>query len=246
MPATERGARRAASRLLVAGLLVLGCSDGTGGETPPAQSTESSGTSSAPPAPALVAAAHAKPALLKRSELGEIIGDTDLRQVQSHTKQWQSGEGADPRDCAPRLLFNEAVAANGYQLAVGDTNRGARGQIAQQLITVFDNRDQPAKVVGDLARMFGYCAAGEPFSTTAGDVTQHWMPGPVTSDATGPLSDATRAGAGAQRQEAPPRNCYHATVARANVVVESVVCGDGDSEGQANTIIDRIAAKFPK
>jgi hypothetical protein len=191
-----------------------------------------------------VAAAAAKPALLKRSELGEIIGDTDLRQVQSHTKPWQSGEGADPRDCAPRLLFNEAVAANGYQLAVGDTNRGARGQIAQQLITVFDNRDQPAKVVGDLARMFGYCAAGEPFSTTAGDVTQHWMPGPVTSDATGPLSDATRAGAGAKRQEAPLRNCYHATVARTNVVVESVVCGDGDSERQANAIIDRIAAKF--
>ncbi len=152
----------------------------------------------------------------------------------------------DPRDCAPRLVFNEAVAASGYQLATGDTNRGARGQIAQQLITVFDNRDQPARVVGDLARMFGYCAAGEVFSTTIGDVTQHWTAGPVTSDATGPISDATRAGGGAQRQEAPPRTCYHATVARANVVVESVVCGDGDSEGQANVIIDRIAAKFPE
>jgi hypothetical protein len=232
--------------VLLVGLLILGCSDGTGGGTPPAQSTESSLTSSAPPAPALVAASAAKPALLKRSELGEIIGDTDLRQVQSHTKPWQSGDGADPRDCAPRLLFNEAVAAYGYQLAVGDTNRGARGQIAQQLVTVFDNRDQPAKVVGDLARMFGYCAAGAPFSTTVGDVTQHWTPGPVTSDATGPLSDATRAGAGAQRLEAPPRTCYHATMARANVVVESVVCGDGDSEGQANLIIDRIAAKFPE
>jgi hypothetical protein len=193
-----------------------------------------------------VAASAAKPALLKRSELGEIIGDTDLRQVQSHTKPWQSSDGAEPRDCAPRLVFNEAVAAYGYQLAVGDTNRGARGQIAQQLVTVFDNHDQPAKVVGDLARMFGYCAAGKPFSTTVGDVTQHWTPGPVTSDATGPLSDATRAGAGAQRQEAPPRTCYHATMARANVVVESVVCGDGDSEGQANLIIDRIAAKFPE
>jgi hypothetical protein len=72
------------------------------------------------------------------------------------------------------------------------------------------------------------------------------MPGPVTSDASSPISDATRAGAGAQRQEAPPRSCYHATAARANVVVESVVCGDGDSEGQANLIIDRIAAKFPE
>jgi hypothetical protein len=239
---------RAGIGLLGVALIVLGCSDGTGGTTPPAQSTESapSATSSAPPTAALVAASAANEALLKRSELGEIIGDTDLRQVQRHTKPWQGSAGVDPRACAPRVVFNEAVAASGYQLAVGDTNRGARGQIAQQLITVFDNRDQPAKVVGDLARMFGYCAAGEPFSTTSGDVTQHWMPGPVTSDATGPLSDATRAGAGAQRQEAPPRNCYHATVARANVVVESVVCGDGDSEGRANVIIDRIAAKFPE
>jgi PknH-like protein len=237
---------RAAIGLLGVGLIVLGCSDGTGGETPQAQTTKGTptSTSSAPPTPSLVAAAAAKEALLKRSELGEIIGDTELRQVQSHTKPWQSSDGADPRDCAPRLVFNEAVAASGYQLATGDTNRGARGQIAQQLITVFDNRDQPARVVGDLARMFGYCAAGEPFSTTVGAVTQHWMPGLVTSDATGPVSDATRAGAGAQRQEAPPRNCYHATVARANVVVESIVCGDGDSEGQANVIIDRIAAKF--
>ena len=239
---------RAGIGLLAVGLIVLGCSDGTGGETPQAQTTESTPTSTspAPPTPALVAAASAKEALLKRSELGEIIGDTELRQVQSHTKPWQSSDGADPRDCAPRLVFNEAVAASGYQLATGDTNRGTRGQIAQQLITVFDNRDQPARVVGDLSRMFGYCAASEPFSTTVGAVTQHWMPGPVTSDATGPVSDATRAGAGAQRQEAPPRNCYHATVARANVVVESVVCGDGDSEGQANVIIDRIAAKFPE
>jgi hypothetical protein len=233
--------------VLGVGSIVLGCSDGTGATTQPAQTTESapSVTSAAPPTPALVAASAAKGALLKRSELGEIIGDTDLRQVQSHTKPWQSSDGVDPRDCAPRLLFNQAVAAGGYQLAVGDTNRGARGQVAQQLITVFANRDQPARVVGDFARMFGYCAAGAPFSTTIGSVTQHWMPGPVTSDATGPVSDATRAGAGAQRQEAPARNCYHATVVRANVVVESVVCGDGDSAGQANVIIDRIAAKFP-
>jgi hypothetical protein len=94
--------------------------------------------------------------------------------------------------------------------------------------------------------MFGYCAAGEVFSTTIGAVTQHWTAGPVTTDATGPISAATRAGGGAQRQEVPPRTCYHATVARANIVVESVVCGDGDSEGQANVIIDRIAAKFPE
>lgn len=228
------------------GLIAVGCSDGTDSTAPESAPAVTTTPSPTPPAPALVAASAADQALLKRSELADIIGDTDLRQVESFTKPWQSSDGVDPRDCAPRLIFNEAVAASGYQRATGNTNRGARGQIAQQLITVFDNRDQPAKVVGDFARMFGYCAVGEPFSTTSGAVTQHWTPGPVTSDATGPISDATRAGAGAQRQEAPPRNCYHATVVRANVVVESVVCGDGDSAAQANVLIARIAAKLPE
>jgi hypothetical protein len=60
------------------------------------------------------------------------------------------------------------------------------------------------------------------------------------------VSGATRAGGGAQRQEAPPRNCYHAVAVRANVVVESVVCGDEDSTGQTSEIVDRISAKLPQ
>jgi hypothetical protein len=135
--------RRAVIGLLGVALMVVSCSDKTGGDAQEAQSAPAV-TTTVPPTPHLVAASTADEALLKRSELGDIIGDTDLRQVEAYTKPWQSSEGVEPRDCAPRLLFNEAVAAAGYQLAVGDTNRGARGQIAQQLITVFDNRDQPA------------------------------------------------------------------------------------------------------
>lgn len=151
-----------------------------------------------------------------------------------------------PGDCAPRLLFSEAVAAAGYQAAVGDSNRGARGQSAAQLITVFTDREQPARVVGALGRMLGYCAESESFSTTAGDTTQQWIAGPADSDALGPVSGATRAGGGAQLQAPPPRTCYHAVGVRAKVVVESVVCGDGDSPGQATEIVDRIAAKLPQ
>jgi hypothetical protein len=233
--------------LLGAGLMVVGCSDSSG-DAPPASATESAPavTSTSPPAPSLVSAAAARDALLKRTELGQIIGDTDLRQDRSYTKPSDSGEGVQPRDCAPRLLFGEAVAAAGYQAAVGDSNRGARGQSAAQLITVFVNREQPALVVGDLGRMLGYCADGESFSTTARDVTQQWIAGPAASDALGPVSGATRAGGGARRHEAPPRNCYHAAAVRANVVAESVVCGYGDSTRQASEIVDRITAKLPQ
>jgi hypothetical protein len=235
---------RAGIGLFVVGLIVVACSNSTGSDAKPAHEPEGTpavsadATSTALPTPPLVAASAADDALLKRSELGAIIGDTDLRQVATFTKPWQSSEGVDPRDCAPRLGFNEAVGAAGYQLAVGDSNRGARGQSAMQLVTVFVDREQPTQVAAGLGRMFGYCAEGEEFSTTARGVTQHWTSGPATHG-------ATRAGGGAQRQEAPPRNCYHAVAVRANTVVESIVCGDGDSAAQANAIVDRISAKLP-
>ncbi|ORA81346.1 hypothetical protein BST28_07355 [Mycolicibacter kumamotonensis] len=101
-------------------------------------------------------------------------------------------------------------------------------------------------MVGDFSRMLGYCDAGQPFTTTSGTVTQHWTPTAVTTDATDPLSTATRVGAGATRQEPPARSCYHAALARANVTVESIVCGDTDSAAAANQLVDRISAKLPR
>ena len=239
---------RLAAVLLGATLMAVGCSDSSNNAArlSPVTASVPAVTSTSEPAARLVSTAAAREALLKRSEMGEIIGDTELRQDKSYTTPSESGEGVQPRDCAPRLLFNEAAAAAGYQAAVGDTNRGARGQSAAQLITVFVDREQPARVVGDLGRMLGYCAEGESFSTTAGDVTQQWTAGRAASDALGPVSDATRAGGGAQRQQAPPRSCYHAVMLRANVVVESVVCGDGDSIAQASEIVDRITARLPQ
>jgi hypothetical protein len=231
---------RAGIGVFVVGLIVAACSNSTGEDAAhQPEGVTADATSTAPPAPPLVAASAADEALLKRSELGAIIGDTDLRQVATFTKPWQSSDGVDPRDCTPRLGFNATVGTAGYQRAVGDSNRGARGQSATQLVTVFVNREQPQQVSAGLGRSFGYCAEGEQFTTTARGVTQHWTSGPATHR-------ATRAGGGAQRHEAPPRNCYHAVALRANTVVESIVCGDGDSAAQANAIVDRISAMLPE
>jgi hypothetical protein len=248
----DKGDRmRAEFGFLAAGLIVAGCSNGSGGYAAPAQPTSPSSntptpTNTAPPTPKLITATAAHDALLKRTQLGEIIGDSDMRQTNQYTRPWVSSEGVEPPDCALRLLFNQAAAAGNYQSAIGDNNRGAAGNTVAQLITVFDNREQPAKVVGDFARMFGYCADQQLFRTTSGDVTQHWTAIGSTSDAKDPLSDATRAGGGAQRQEAPPRNCYHAVVAQANGVVEALVCGPGDAAAQANEIVKRITEKLPQ
>jgi hypothetical protein len=73
--------------LLGAGLMVVGCSHSSG-DAAPAPVTESAPavTSTSPPSPRLVSAAAAGDALLKRTELGQIIGDTDLRQDKTYTK----------------------------------------------------------------------------------------------------------------------------------------------------------------
>jgi len=51
----------------------------------------------------------------------------------------------------------------------------------------------------------------------------------------------------AQRQQPTPRTCSHVLAAQVNVVAEASVCaGDGDTNGQANQIADKILAKFAR
>ncbi|MDH6197986.1 hypothetical protein M2272_004642 [Mycobacterium frederiksbergense] len=256
---------RAVVGLLGAGLLLAGCSQSVDGtveaSSREATTTETSQTSApVPPPPGTpVTAKLAREALLKPSGLGDIIGDTDLRQTATFTQPAQLPDGIAPRDCAARLLFQEAPGADGFEAVVGDNNRGTRGQTAAQMIQVFpettpvwpEKGRQALRVAGNIVGMLNgkQCREGTAFSTTAKDVTQHWTAGPVTAEnpeaLVDPRRDTARGGGGAQRQEAPARNCYHAVLARANAVVESIVCGDGDSKAQANQIVDRIADKLP-
>lgn len=251
---------RAAIAVLGVGLLAAGCTQtisGTAQPAPDAVITTSHAPLPPPPA-AVVTDAVARGALLKRDELGAIIGDTDLRQVATFDKPWQPSTGIEPRDCAARLLFQEAIAASGYLAALGDDNRGARGQTAAQLIQVYPEStsvwprpgSQALRVATGIVTMLNdeQCREGVLFTTTSGDITQSWTAGPVTAENPGalgdPRQDTARGGGGARRAEPAPRGCYHAVLAWANAVAESIVCGDGDSAAQANQIIDRIAERL--
>lgn len=248
---------RAVVGLLGTVLLFAGCSQSVDGS---AESSKAAPTSSAAPAPAAAdPAGVARAALLSPGELGEIVDDTDVQQTATFTKPGQSSNGIEPRDCAARLQFQEAVGAAGYLAAVGDDNLGARRQSVAQLIQLFPETspvwpragDQALGVASNTVRMMDdeQCREGVVFTTTVKDLTQHWTAGPVTAENPEALSDprreTARGGGGIARQEAPARNCYHAVLARGSAVVESIVCGDGDSQAQANRVIDRIAAKLP-
>ncbi len=262
----RRTSVRTAAAVLGVGLLLAGCSTETDGQakqsTPTTQESTPAAAPSAPPTPVptVATADLARQALLKRSELGEIIGDTDVRQTGTFDKPWQVSTGVEPADCAMKLLFQESIAADGYLAVMGDQNKGARGQTAAQLIQVFPvtsktwpvpNRQALRTASTNIQHLYDeQCREGTVFTTTAKDVTQHWTAGPVTSENPEALDDqrqdTARGGGGAVRQEGPTRNCYHAVQARGNAVVESIVCGDGDSEAQAFKIVDQIAAKLPE
>ncbi|CAN5470632.1 hypothetical protein BH09ACT8_BH09ACT8_55540 [soil metagenome] len=230
---------------------LVGCGTSTTGaiteqRSTPAVSTIATPPSSTPPPPAFVTAPAAQAALLKTADLAQIVEDTEMRPLAEFTHPWDLTTGVEPGVCASRLLFSQAIAAIKYQAVSGNRIKGARGQIVAQLITVFVDKRRPEAVVAEFVKMFGYCPAGQSFSTTDGRVTQHWMPTEIRSEGVDrSVMSASRAGGGADREEAPLRGCYHAALAKANVTVESIVCGDGDSAGMANTVIDRIAAKFP-
>ncbi|MFN6546044.1 sensor domain-containing protein [Mycolicibacterium nivoides] len=254
---------RAVVGLLGAVLLLAGCSTSVDRATDESSRDATTSAAAQTPPPAAPGTADpveaARAALLPPGELGEIIGDTDVQQTATFTQPGQASAGIEPRDCAARLLFQEAVGADGYQAVIGDNNRGARGQSAAQLIQVFPETSpvwpqpgrQALRVAGNTVRMINdeQCREGVVFTTTAKDVTQHWTAGPVTAEnpeaLPDPRRDTARGGGGVQRVEAPARNCYHAVLARGRTVVESIVCGDGDSQAQANQVIDRIAAKLP-
>lgn len=250
----------------VIGLLLSGCSTAVDGQAKKApeideQTTATTGpaTSASPPPPTASTPDLAREALLKRSELAEIVGDTDMRQEASFDKPDQSAVGIEPTQCAVRALFQQSSAAYDYLAAMGNQNTGARSQSVSQLIQVFPVKNKAwrepnrhaRRVASDIVVKFNHeqCRQGTVATVTVEGKTQHWTAGPVSSENPAALTDTmqetTRGGAGMQRQGGKPRSCYHAVLARANAVVESVVCGDGDSQAQANQIIDRIAAKLP-
>ena len=74
---------------------------------------------------------------------------------------------------------------------------------------------------------------------TTGYVVHHWFPGKTTLE-------ETQISTTIQRQEPTPRTCYHVMARQANIVVETMACGDGNTIDHANEIPSRILAKFPQ
>ncbi|WP_165827662.1 sensor domain-containing protein [Mycolicibacterium sp. GF69] len=231
-------------------LAVAGCSSSVDGGARPADDVETTTsaapapvttTTSAQPTPTLVPAAGGGDLLLKRSELGAVIGDTDLVETQAYNEVRRANVKIEPWACRSRALAGETGVWAKKPTLVGNANRGAGGQAVTQMVSIFEN---PADITGQgealwiIDREWRNCPDGDIFFIELDpETTQRWVPYPII---TGPDRMGTTF-----KRDGEPRNCHHVVSHRANVLVEVIVCTDGDSAAPANTLTDRILANVP-
>ncbi len=231
----------------VAGLLVS-CSTTTSGEpgtgqaaSPTSSVTSSTSSPAAPPptstAPSLVPPADAKGLLLGLPELGEIIGDTDLKESQSYAEPQLMAGKIDPYNCRYRAIASSSGMSLGNPAIAGNVSRGVGGQSATQAVAIFEKPEEVAEALKTIKHQWGLCPNGDIFFIEVGSENLRWVPYPI-SDEGGRLGTTIK-------RDGLPRNCHHVAVGKANAVVETTVCGDGDGAPPANVIADRILAKIP-
>lgn len=243
-PSAERrsaGATLRAARLIAAAAIVAasaGCSVTTTGSSQPTQTLTRPSTTTVP-TPSLVPTVGIKGKLLSLTQLGAIVGDTDMKQLRAHPEPNVDTSGVDPFDCTAAVL---AATGGGYyqkarQAMIGDTDRGAAGWVTAQVISVFASRADTAPFLDAMASDWNSCIRKGTI-TMAGPPEQHWTPGPLEQ------GDA-RIAITVTRTDPPPRSCHHVLAAQANVVVAALVCGSGDTVAPANKLADTLLAKFP-
>jgi PknH-like extracellular domain len=240
--------------LLDVHLLDVNCPGGTGNPKY-VEPTGTTPTTTPQPAPAAGIAGNTDitDKLLKPSELASIVGDAEMKEVDNYTDlHGIHTQGVDPPDCAARVGVGNTFAyyGSGRAATAGSGTIGARDRVSQ-LITVWQDREQPRKVVSQSAyEREHYCPF--PFTTPAssGDAQIHWVPHRNPATPTSPTNYVTWY---YSEDEQPPQTCYHVMDSRANVLVEDITCGDANTDDQANEIANqaheianRILNNFPQ
>ena len=240
-PLNRMRVRRLAAVLGVCGV-VAGCSTTMSGTARPADPAGPTSATTTAPTPALVPAAGVRAKLLNRDELAGILGDTDMKDTGDYTKPDEALLlKFDPDGCAPRLIVGVGEGYFKQAAFVENVNKGARGQVADQAISVWQNRNQATSQVRETAVDWGLCRDNQVITVKIPDAPEHWVSGAIASRA-----PTSRISTTSQRQEPPQRTCSHVMAAQGNVVVETSVSGDGDTLAAANEIADRILAKLPQ
>jgi hypothetical protein len=190
----------------------------------------------------MVAAKDMKGLLLRVGELERIAGDTTMTNVGVTTEANRRLDvRVQPAEC--RYPGNSGSSA-GYGgpsnvAFVGDAYQGANRVYVEQNVAGYDGRGS-AVVSAFNAISYGWelCPENEPFTIFTDSTFFHYVRGPVDAA-------PRRVAVTVTKQEPPRRACRHVAAAKANVIAEAVVCGDGDVTGPADEIVEKMLAKVP-
>lgn len=196
--------------------------------------------------------------LLKPSDLVGIVSDPDMTEVSNYRDLEIPTQGIDPLDCAGRTGVGSTFAYYGPGRAATaaavdvNPNLGARGPRVYQLVTIWQDSEQPEMVVSQSAYEWEhYCQ--QPFTITVdnSDSPIHWVPelGPVERDPPASPTHIVTWDRPTGRREI----CYHVMASRANVLAEDRACGRADTHdqvkaiaNQANEIANQLLDNFPR
>jgi hypothetical protein len=226
-------------------VFAVGCNDTIGGIARPAPDLGTSTPATTAAAPSTPAAPQvppdgAKKLLLPIPEIEGIVGDTGMNNPIVLTEPGQADVGIAPRECTPiGLPGRQFLFDTNRQAFAGEANRGAGTTSVGQVVTTFGTAENATSALETEKRSWERCPEGEPYTALGDgpDSIRHWVRGAVQATPERVSVDATR-------QEAPVRTCHHILAAKANAVVESIVCGGGDTTAQSTQIADRILAKI--
>jgi hypothetical protein len=228
-------------------VVATGCTTTIFGSARPAADLKTAKTSTSTPAPTSssvpgVPPNEGKKLLLAPAEVERIVGDTGMGNPIVISEPGKSDVGVVPMDCTaiglPGRAFFINAGRTGYD---GQAVKAAGGTSVGQLVATFETPDSARSALGVEKLGWERCPEGQPYTVLgdSADQIRHWVPGPVVA----PTDD--RLTVSVTREEAPVRTCFHILTRKSNAVVESIVCGSGDTTAQANQLADQILAKIP-
>jgi len=176
--------------------------------------------------------------LLKPSELARIVGDPEMTDVYHLQHLDVPTQGFDPLDCAARAAVGNTFPYYGPSrvATAGDVNlnpdRGLQGPRIYQLITAWQDNEQPKKVLSQSAFEWEhYCQ--QPYTMTIDNSTIAVANlGPVKRE---PPDAPTRIIAWDQTDDRK-QICFHVMASRANILAEDIACGYSDTDADIRGI----------
>lgn len=178
--------------------------------------------------------------LLKRGDLAAAVASADLRPLLSYDKP-DFSTSMQPQQCDFRAFPARSTAYLSPLLEgmAGDANSDDQtGVLAAQVVSSWSTVDHPKMVLSKMTSEWNMCPDGQGFTAFTPEKSTPWLSGPVTQPT------EQRAVSLITRQEPPAKTCAHLVTMYLNTVVETLVCGPGDTVAQAGVIADRVVSNL--